>query len=268
MKASATLVHDPSSEEGLEPEFNYPTSDGLALLGTSRHEDAVHLARATLHRHFRGRSDLFIASLMSLYYVPRSPRRCLIPDLFVAFGVGGHARRVYKVWEEGGVVPQFVLEVASRSTVDRDCKFKRREYERIGVSEYWQLDQTKRLLTAPLVGHRLRRGRYERLRACGRWQGAAEFMSEKLGLLLRSKWHHGGLTVAFRIPETGREILAGEDVDRALREKDRALREKDRALRDSQRALRAATNRAEVAERRIVELTRALDALNPSEQDD
>ena len=278
MAVPETQLADPRAEgaEGAGPE--YPTSDGLALLGTSWHEDAVFLAREALNRHFRGRERVFVATLMALYYKRGRRSHCLIPDLLVALGVPGHGRRVYKLWEEGKA-PDFVLEVASASTVHRDCGFKKGEYERIGVREYWQLDQTGRLLEEPLLGHRLRRGRYERLGAWGQWQGVCEYRSAELGLLLRAERRGAGLTVAFRHARTRGEILTGEAIDRALRDHKRMLRDRDRMLRDHKRmlrdrdrmlrdrdrTLRAAEEELCRAQDRVAELTRMLHALKPSE---
>ena len=238
MTVPETVMADPRAEGGAGAGPEYPTSDGLALLGTSWHEDAVFLAREALNRHFRGRERVFVATLMALYY-ERGRRRshCLIPDLLVALGVPGHGRRVYKLWEEGKA-PDFVLEVASATTVHRDCGFKKGEYERIGVREYWQLDQTGHLLDEPLLGHRLRRGRYERLGAWGQWQGVCEYRSVELGLLLRGERRGQGLEVAFRDAQTGDEILTGEAIDRALRDRDRMLHDHKRMLRDRDRMLR------------------------------
>ena len=242
MAARGTLEREPTIVRGTARSGKYPSSDGLALLGTSWHEVAVILGREALDRHFRGRDDLFIATLMALYYERGRTRRCLIPDLLVARGVPSYGRRVYKVWEEGGVVPQFVLEVASRGTRDRDCGFKRGEYQRLGVREYWQLDQTGRLLEAPLLGHRLRRGSYERVRAHREVAGTLQYRSEVLGLLLRAEWFRGGLKVVFSDGQTGADIPVGEDIDRALQAaEERALRATQRALAAEERLARAET---------------------------
>ena len=74
----------------------------------------------------------------------------------------------YKVWEVG-VVPQFVMEVASESTrlLDRDRKAGK--YARLGVREYWRFDPTGELVRPPeygvcVLGQRLAAGgRYEPL---------------------------------------------------------------------------------------------------------
>ena len=234
-----TLFPELDRERDERQDDLYPTSDGLALMGTSWHEVAIHLAAEALRRHFRGRDDLFIAAEMALYYEPAPKQRCLYPDLMVAFGVEGYERPVYKVWQEGRA-PQFVLEVASRKTKDRDCKFKKREYERLGVQEYWQLDQTGELPGQPLIGHRLRRGRYERLEPCGWRDGAYEFRSAELGLLLRKQEYNEGLTVVFHDRRAGRDLLAGEAMDDAFRAaNERAQSAEDLAARERKGRLAA-----------------------------
>jgi len=65
-----------------------------------------------------------------------------IPDLIVVYDCdialvdeqGGYAI------DRQGKAPDFVLEVASRSTGDVDYTDKRRDYERFGIGEYWRFD--------------------------------------------------------------------------------------------------------------------------------
>lgn len=240
MALRSTLVRGPTTVRGVDGGNEYPSSDGLALLGTSWHEVAVILGREALDRHFRGRGDMFIATLMALYYEREGQRRCLIPDLMVAQGVPSYGRRVYKVWEEGGVVPQFVLEVASRSTRDRDCGFKQGEYQLLGVREYWQLDQNGRLLEEPLVGHRLRGGRYERIEKHREVAGTMQYRSAMLDLLLRAEWYRGGLKVVFSDGQTGVDIPVGEGIDRALQAAEERAQAAEERLALAEEALRLA----------------------------
>ena len=65
-----------------------------------------------------------------------------IPDLIVV-----HDCDIALVDEQGGYAidrqgkaPDFVLEVASRSTGEVDYTDKRRDYERFGIGEYWRFD--------------------------------------------------------------------------------------------------------------------------------
>ena len=71
------------------------------------------------------------------------------------------ARNGYVI-SEVGKPPDFVLEVASRSTGRRDYTVKRAAYAAYGVSEYWRFDHTGgRYHDAPLAGDRLVNGVYE-----------------------------------------------------------------------------------------------------------
>ena len=64
-----------------------------------------------------------------------------MPDLFVVVGDGAVPQSSYKIWEVG-VVPQFVMEIASASTHLRDRNEKHAIYERLGSREYWWFDPT------------------------------------------------------------------------------------------------------------------------------
>ena len=87
------------------------------------------------------------------------------PDLFVAFDVNSAGIQenlpIYWIWEVGKG-PDFVLEVASPSTAERDLGWKRELYQRLEIQEYWWFDPTGGdLYGRPLVGERLVDGKYE-----------------------------------------------------------------------------------------------------------
>ena len=191
-----------------------PSSEGLVLMGTALHASALTWAYAALSRHFRRQPGLFMAIHLPLCHDPKDLRRHVIPDLLVAHGNWDPSATSYHLWE--APTPHFVLEIASRSTVDRDLGFKKREYERLGVLEYWQLDQSGSLLPEPLLGHRLSERGYQRLRASGEVDGRAAYYSAALGLLLRSRGQGLGLELVFRDPQSGQDIAVGEEMDRAL----------------------------------------------------
>ncbi|MEP6520364.1 Uma2 family endonuclease [Microcoleus vaginatus DQ-U2] len=48
----------------------------------------------------------------------------MAPDVYVVFGFSNHKRDNYKVWEEGGVPPDFVLEITSATTQTKDQESK------------------------------------------------------------------------------------------------------------------------------------------------
>ena len=248
MAVPERTIQEPDSRTGPRDEVDYPSSRGLALQGTIQHILAIHLAHEALRRHFRGRRDVFVAPLFALYYRRGDNSRRLYPDLMVARGVDRRFRRSYKTWE--APVPQFVLEVASRSTVDRDRGFKMEEYRRLGVREYWQLDQEGGLLPRQLMGHRLRRGRYEEIGPGGQVGLARQFRSEVLGLLLRTAVKGDGLTVVFRDPRTGEDVLTDEQMDKALRDQREISRLWERRARVAERQLEIVERQAEASERR------------------
>ena len=103
-------------------------------------------------------------------YVSMMPERRLpsgrarrVPDLLIAFGVDPEAYRLNNgyIVQEQGKPPDFVLEVASRSTGAEDTGPKRADYEALGVAEYWRFDETGEHHKTKLAGDRLVDGRYE-----------------------------------------------------------------------------------------------------------
>ena len=124
-----TLLHEALADESAAARAE-PTSEGLALLGTPLHASALLLAHGALLRHFRNQPALFITTSLPLCHDPQDKRHHVIPDLLVARGNWDESASAYHLWE--APTPHFVLEIASRSTVDRDLGFKKREYERLG----------------------------------------------------------------------------------------------------------------------------------------
>ena len=143
---------------------------------------------------------------------PNSNRsRARRPDLLVAFGVHPElydASNGYVVSEQGKP-PDFVLEVASESTGEIDVGEKRRDYEALGIGEYWRFDETEtgRYHGARLAGERLVDGRYVALDIEELPDGSLQGYSSVLNLYLR--WELNDLV--FYDPETGRRITTFED---------------------------------------------------------
>ena len=70
------------------------------------------------------------------------------PDLMIAFNVDPdlyHQSNGYVISEQGKP-PDFVLEVASESTAERDLGVKRDVYAAFGIPEYWALRRDGRVL--------------------------------------------------------------------------------------------------------------------------
>ena len=135
--------------------------------------------------------------------------RARYPDLLVAFGVDPAAYEASNgyIVSEQGKPPDFVLEVASESTAQRDLNEKRDYYESIGVAEYWLFDRTGEFYGSRLAGFRLENGRYAAIEVADLPDGDMQGYSAALGLRLRAE----GEELAFYDPATGRRILTYED---------------------------------------------------------
>ena len=179
-------------------------------------------------------------------------RRARYPDLLVSFDASPEdykASNGYIVSEQGKP-PDFVLEVASPSTAQRDLNEKRDFYESIGVLEYWLFDATGEYYRTRLAGFRLADGAYVPIDVADLPGGDLQGYSAALNLNLRS----AGEELEFCDPETGRRITTIED------ERARADAAENRADAAENRA-DAAENRADAAEARVRELEAELRSL-------
>lgn len=157
--------------------------------------------------------------------VPTSERAdmtgVLYPDLLVAFNVNPIAfeeRNGYVISEQGKP-PDFVLEIASRSTGRADTGEKRAAYADLGVAEYWRFDETGQHHRARLAGDRLLDGGYEPIEITEMPDGNLKGYSAVLGLELH--WTDGFL--GWHDPDTG-EHIATFDSEREGRLAERAAR--------------------------------------------
>ena len=172
-------------------------------------------------------------------YITMMPERRLpiglyrrYPGLLIALGVDPAAYEAsngYVIGEQGKP-PDFVLEIASRSTGAEDTGPKREDYAALGIPEYWRFDDTGEHHGAKLAGDRLADGEYVAIEIEELADGSLQGYSAVLDLYLR--WEQGRL--AWHDPATGRHIATFED---------------ERARADAeQRARAAAEERADAAE--------------------
>lgn len=145
-----------------------------------------------------------------------------------------------------GKPPDFVLEVASRSTGRRDYTVKRDGYAALGAREYWRFDYTGgRYHDAPLAGDALVDGEYEPIEIVHEPDGRHWGYSDALRLELW--WDDGELR--FRDPEIGRYLPTPEEFGDVLEEAEARV-EQERAARLAAEAARRA---AEAEIRRLRE---------------
>ena len=229
--------------------IEYPSGDGKPMAENDAQLAAILYGIGALRVHFEARNDVYVSGDLLMYYEEDDPKVSVAPDVFVVFGVEDRVRMHYKVWKESKA-PDFVLEVASRSTWREVLGPKRRIYARLGVKEYWMYDPTGEYFTPVLQGLRLAGSAYVRQLAVSSPDGALTLTSETLGLELRAT----GGEIRFRDPATGQVLLSHSEVETARREEAAARRaaesraEREAALRQDEAAARRA------AEARIAEL--------------
>ena len=122
------------------PTIIYPESDGKPMAETDRHRNLMMDFIFMLEDHFEDVNDVYVSGNLLMYYEEGNTRKSVAPDVFVVFGVSKKERRTYRTWEEG-CTPDFVLEVASPSTYNKDITDKKTLYASIlGVREYYIYD--------------------------------------------------------------------------------------------------------------------------------
>ena len=174
----------------------------------SMQQEPVTSEIRTIIRHqFSDRPDVFVSGEGYLCYDTRIRTGWLVPDLVVAFGVDTEAifsRNGYVI-SEVGKPPDFVLEIASRSTGVADYTRKRDAYAVYGALEYWRSDPSGgRYHDRPLAGDLLVDGVYRPMPIHHEPDGTIWGHSPALGLDLR--WNDGRLR--FYDPQTERYLLS------------------------------------------------------------
>ncbi len=193
---------------------------------------------SALDSYYSDRPDVLVSGAGYLRQDALDDAEQLAPDCVVAFGVDRDAivERNGYVISEVGKPPDFVLEVASRSTGQRDYTVKRDAYARYGVLEYWRSDETGgRYHDAPLAGDRLVDGVYVPIPLHRTLDGVIRAHSEILGLDVC--WDRG--ITRFRDPSTGEYLPDNREMKEA---RDAAETQRDIAEteRDAERAGRIA----------------------------
>lgn len=146
----------------LDPLIEYPETDGLPMPDGEYQSEAWRHLVGILKFHYRAR-DVYAAGNLFIYLEEGNAGNRVAPDLFVVLGASDHRRDTYKVWEEPGGMPDFVLEILSPSTWRKDLGPKMQRYASLGVGEYWLHDPHARFLRPGLAGRRLVDGAYVEL---------------------------------------------------------------------------------------------------------
>ena len=210
----------------------YPVDDDEPLAESEHQLFPLTYAHAALRSWYADDPTTWVGADMFLYYEEGVPSSVVAPDLFVVTQTHKrHLRNIFQTWIEGGV-PELVLEIMSRTSVDNDLVTKYRLYERLGVREYWLYDPTEEGVLEPrLRGHVLVDGEYRRIEV-HEVDGKLVGVSEVLGLEI----HANAEWFRFFDPVAGEYLPDSEELRQAQEAADRAREEAERALQSERRA--------------------------------
>ena len=242
------------------PIIEYPSSDGEPIAESDYQCEPLTYAVDSLKVCFQSRADVYVAANLFLYYEEGVPSSAVAPDVFVVFGTEKRKRDSYFLWKEPKG-PDFVLEITSRATKNRDQREKRDLYKSLGVTEYFCFDPTSTFLNPPLIGHRLSAGRYVPIKAKYENETSIILHSKVLGLDLRV------IDDEFRFvnPLSGEALRSLADSERDRVEEIRMRMEERRRRMEAEQRASDADKRANEAEARVRELELQLAAKRSSE---
>ena len=213
----------------------------------------IYAFQSLLHVCFAHRNDVLIAGGGYLRHEASNNAERLAPDCVVAFGVnpeGIVARNGYVI-SEVGKPPDFVLEVASRSTGRRDYTVKREGYAGYGVREYWRFDHTGgEFHDAPIAGDILVGDGYEPIEIHEGSEGLLWGHSAVLGLDMC--WDDGKLRL--RDPLTGEFLPTPEELQSDMQELQADVQAAEANAQAAQESVAAERAARESAESRLAEM--------------
>ena len=112
-------MQPPAPDEEEDLSIEYPSGDGEPMADNDWQWIAMADAAFTLRNRYAGRTDVYVASDMLVYYRMNDVTARVAPDVYVVFGANGnHRRDSWLTWREGKAL-DFVLEVASPRTWER-----------------------------------------------------------------------------------------------------------------------------------------------------
>lgn len=206
-------------------DVTYPDSDGLPMAESDVSRDYLIYAVEALDSYFRTEANVYVSGNLFIYYEQGNPKRVVAPDVFVVFGVEKKKRPSYKTWEEENKLPDFILEITSKSTASEDRGTKRGLYAYLGVKEYFQYDPTADYLRPPLQGFRLIEGNYLPILEKQDDNGLSLY-AETLGLELKLEANG---EMRFYDPKIGVKLLSPKEMDMAKRQAEQAQHQAEQA---------------------------------------
>ena len=126
----------------------FPDSDGQPIADNTLQLKWILMLYTNIEWIYDGNPDVFVATDNLIYPDPKDDRICLAPDVYIAYGrPKDDDRGSYKVWNEGGIFPQVIVEVLSPNNTKKQMNAKRQWYETHGCEEYLQINpKTEQLI--------------------------------------------------------------------------------------------------------------------------
>lgn len=168
---------------GEDPNVVYPEEE--KALESELQGNARRYVQGALSIRYQSQPGVYVAGDLFVFYRMNDAEARLAPDIMVVFGASeSPPRPSWRVWREGGLTPDFVLEIASEGTVADDAGWKRDRYAAMAVREYWRFDpQGGELIAELLVGEVLdAMGAYQPLPVSRDAAGILRGHSDLLGL--------------------------------------------------------------------------------------
>jgi Uma2 family endonuclease len=233
-KTMTTLLDVAHSQQ----EIIYPSSDGEPLAETYDHLIAITTTLLILLKHLEGQQATVLADQF-LYYAQGFPRLRVAPDVMVILGVAPGGRDNYKTWVEGQV-PAVIFEMTSPGTRSQDEVEKKKLYESIGVTEYWQFDPRGEWIVEKLRGYRLV-GDLERV-----YMPIVDNRSNVLQLQLSVDQK----IIAFHRLDNGVKLLTNDELNIALEQTEQRFETEMVARQQAEQRAEAESQRADFAAQR------------------
>lgn len=216
------LQYLPSAEE-LPDSDDTPVDNELQILIPT-------LLRAILALLWADRRDWFFGVNMGVYYQPQLA--AIVPDSFLSLGVerfkpSGKLRLSYVLWQENNIVPQWVLEVVSK-TPGGEYDEKITKYAQLGVLYYviYNPDYYRRDQHDSFEVYRLENGVYVRQTGNPVWMPEIE-----LGIGCEVGTHEGYMREwLYWYDQNSNRLIPPEEIIRQERQRAERLAERLRQM--------------------------------------
>ncbi|TVQ58313.1 MAG: Uma2 family endonuclease [Spirulina sp. DLM2.Bin59] len=131
----------------VHPQVEYPENDGNPLSDNTLQFHYITTIQGGLDALFADDPNVFVAGDLLWYPIEGNNQVRVAPDTMVVLGRPKGYRGSYKQWEEGGIGPQVVFEIASPSNSIKELQeTKLAFYDRHQVEEYYLFDPDRLLL--------------------------------------------------------------------------------------------------------------------------